>query len=50
MLECYDAVVCSNGDVVCTMAGFTDPCSGGTGANNGRCASLLNDYAAFLTR
>ena len=48
VLECYDAVVCANGDVVCQMAGFTDPTGDGTGANNGRCASLLNCYAGLI--
>ena len=48
VLECYDAVVCGNGDVICTMASFSDPCSDGTGANNGRCASLLNNYAGLI--
>jgi hypothetical protein len=48
VLECYDAVVCANGDVVCTMAGFTDPAGDGTGANNGRCASLINCYAGLV--
>jgi len=50
VLECYDAVVCRNGDVVCTMAGFTDPSGDGTGANNGRCASLLNNYAGLIRK
>jgi len=48
VLECYDAVVCGNGDIVCTMASFSDPRSDGTGANNGRCASLLNNYAGLI--
>lgn len=48
VLECYDAVVCGNGDVVCTMASFSDPRSDGTGNNNGRCASLLNNYAGLI--
>ena len=50
VLECYDAVVCSSGDVICTMASFSDPCSDGTGANNGRCASLLNNYAGLIRK
>ena len=50
VLECYDAVVCRNGDVICGMAGFTDPSGDGTGANNGRCASLLNNYAGLIRK
>ena len=50
VLECYDAVVCRNGDVICTMAGFTDPSGKGTGANNGRCASLINNYAGLIRK
>lgn len=48
VLECYAAVVCANGDVICEMAGFTDPTGDGTGANNGRTASLLNCYAGLI--
>ncbi len=50
MLECYAAVVCANGDVVSSMASFTDPASDGTGTNNGRCASLLNNYAGLIRK
>jgi len=50
VLECYDAVVCANGDVVCTMASFSDPSGEGTGDNNGRCASLLDNYAGLIRK
>jgi hypothetical protein len=50
ILECYAGVVCSNGDVVCSMASFTDPSSDGTGVNNGRCASLLDNYAGLIRK
>ncbi|MDA3798800.1 MAG: hypothetical protein PF692_06955 [Kiritimatiellae bacterium] len=50
VLECYGAVVCSNGDVICSIAGFTDPRSEGTGSNNGRLASLLNNYAGIIRK
>ncbi|MFZ2654308.1 MAG: hypothetical protein WAX69_05290 [Victivallales bacterium] len=50
VLECYDAVVCGNGDVICAMASFSDPCSDGTGVNNGRCASLLSNYAGLIRK
>ncbi|MGB8353656.1 MAG: hypothetical protein WCD79_07210, partial [Chthoniobacteraceae bacterium] len=50
VLECYDTVVCRNGDIICTMAGFTDPTGDGTGASNGRCASLLNNYAGLIRK
>jgi len=50
MLECYDAVICANGDIVCTMASFSDPSSGGSGVNNGRCASLIDNYAGLIRK
>jgi len=48
MLECYNAIVCSNGDVVCSFASFTDPKGDGTGYENGRCASLIPNYAGKI--
>jgi len=50
ILECYDAVVCANGDVICSMASFTDPSGDGVGSNNGRCASLLDNYAGLIRK
>ncbi len=50
ILECYGAVVCGNGDVICTMASFSDPSGDGTGAGNGRCASLLPNYAGLIRK
>lgn len=50
MLECYAAVVCANGDVVCTMASFSDPAADGSGRENGRTASLVPNYAGQIRR
>lgn len=50
MLECYDAVVCANGDVICTMASFSDPAGDGTGRGNGRTASLIPNYAGKIRK
>ena len=50
VLECYGAVVCGNGDVICTFASFSDPRGDGTGANNGRCASSISNYAGLIRK
>ncbi|MDD5673483.1 MAG: fibronectin type III domain-containing protein [Chitinivibrionales bacterium] len=50
VLECYGAVVCGNGDVVAGMAGFSDPLGDGTGYDNGRCASMLPNYAGKIRK
>jgi len=47
-LECYNAIVCANGDIVCAIAGFSDPTSDGTGVQNGRTASLIPNYAGKI--
>ncbi|MEK6794519.1 MAG: hypothetical protein AABZ39_07065 [Spirochaetota bacterium] len=48
VLEVYCAVVCKNGDIIGTMAGFTDPVSDGSGLENGRTASLIPNYAGLI--
>jgi len=48
ILECYNTVVCANGDIICSMASFTDPESDGTGYQNGRMASLIPNYAGKI--
>lgn len=48
VFEAYCAVVCDNGDIICTAASFTDPASDGSGLQNGRCASLIPNYAGLI--
>lgn len=48
VLEVYGAVICQNGDVIGTMASFTDPSGDGSGKANGRCASLIPNYAGLI--
>ncbi len=48
VLEVYGAVVCKNGDVIGTMASFSDPTGDGSGRANGRCASLIPNYAGLI--
>lgn len=48
VLEVYGAVVCENGDVIGTMASFTDPEGDGSGLANGRCASLISNFAGLI--
>jgi hypothetical protein len=48
VLECYDAIVCGNGDIICAIAGFSDPTGDGAGDENGRCASLTPNYAGKI--
>lgn len=48
VLEAYNAVVLSNGDIVCQIASFSDPYSEGTGYQNGRLASMLPNYAGKI--
>ncbi len=50
VLEVYCAVVCKNGDVIGTMASFTDPSGDGSGLANGRCASLIPNFAGLIRR
>jgi len=48
VLEVYGAVVCKNGDVIGTMASLSDPTGDGSGRANGRCASLIPNYAGLI--
>lgn len=47
-LEVYSAIVLSDGHLVGSMFGFTDPGGAGTGRANGRRASLIPSYAGVL--
>lgn len=50
VMEAYNAVILSNGDIVAAIASFTDPQSEGTGYQNGRTASLLPNYAGKIRK
>ncbi len=47
-LDCINAVVCSNGDIVCSMASYVDTSGEGTGLSNGRRASLIPSFAGLI--
>lgn len=48
VLDAYSAIVLSNGDIVCMMAGYVDSKGSGTGWSNGRRASMLPSFAGII--
>jgi len=47
-LDCYDAVVLSNGSIVCSIASYIDSAGSGDGYSSGRRASLLPSFAGQI--
>ena len=47
-LDCYGAVVLSNGSIVCAIASYIDSAGDGTGYASGRRASLLPSFAGQI--
>lgn len=48
VLDCYDAVVLADGDIVCSMASYIDSAGSGDGYTSGRRASLLPSFAGMI--
>jgi hypothetical protein len=47
-LDVYDAIVLSNGSIVCSIASYIDSAGDGTGYTSGRRASLLPSFAGQI--
>jgi hypothetical protein len=48
VLELYSPIFLSTGEIVCFFASFTDPAGLGDGAENGRRASMIPNYAGII--
>lgn len=48
VLEAYNAIRLSNGNIVCQIGSYVDPTDEGTGAANGRKASMFPNFAGLI--